>query len=69
MVSSLQGVSGFVMRRTQGDEWGVYYLNDARIPQPYLMLAFTDVEEAVTMGTQIAALFKMKCVINRSAKW
>ena len=66
MASTLQGVSGFLMKKTKGDEWGVYYLNDARIPSPYLMMSFTDVEEAVTVGHSIAKMFKKKCKIDRS---
>lgn len=71
MTSSLVGVSGFLMKRTKGDEWGVYRVNaadDRLMRKPYLMLAFTDVEDAVTYGRRIAQLFGKECKINRSAE-
>ena len=64
MVSSLQGVSDFLMKKTQSDEWGVYRLNLEK--KPYLMLAFENIEEAVEIGQKIAKMFNKKCTINRS---
>jgi len=64
MASSLQGTSGFLMRKTQGDEWGVYRVNLEK--KIYLILPFTDVEEAVKVGREIAQRFGMTCQIDRS---
>ena len=64
MAKTLQGCSGFEMRRTQGDEWGVYRVSDEK--NLNLMLSFTDVEEAVEAGQTFAKMFKLKCRINRS---
>ncbi len=64
MITSLLGVSGFLMKKTQADEWGVYRVNEEGFP--YLMLPFKDIEEAVTVGRKIAVSFGMECKINRS---
>lgn len=64
MISGLQGTSGFLMKKTQADEWGVYRMNQEKIP--YLMLSFEKIEDAVDAGKAIAKLFNRKCIINRS---
>ena len=64
MASSLQGTSGFLMKKTLSDEWGVYRVNPEK--KSYLMLPFEKIEDAVDAGKAIAKLFNKKCTINRS---
>jgi len=64
MASSIQGTAGFLMKKTLGDEWGVYRVNGEK--KSYLMMPFLDVEEAVKVGREIAKRFNMSCQIDRS---
>jgi hypothetical protein len=64
MTTTLQGTKGFKMKKTQGDEWGVYRVNHEK--KEYLILPFKDVEEAVKVGREIAVRFGMTCEIDRS---
>jgi len=56
MTSSAQGVSGFLVKETKGAEWGLYRLNLEGYE--YLLLPFTDIEEALTVGKALAEMIK-----------
>lgn len=64
MAKTLQGCTGFEMRKTCGDEWGVYRVSEGK--NLNLMISFMDVEEAVDAGKAFAKMFKLRCRINRS---
>lgn len=58
MIRGVQGLSKIQAKKTKGDEWGVYRLNEDG--QPFLLFAFDDVFVAADFGKKLSKLLKVR---------
>jgi len=58
------GTSKLRVRQVPNGEWGVWRLNDNKIP--YLLLTFPTIDEAIEIGKKLGKKLNLSCQIIRS---